>query len=225
MVSTGIISYKNIIVKRKERKIMKEIFNLVQNKAELEEELQNLKHNSITMIEKALTEKFELLARMLLPYKEIMTEMDISSKVILLRSEQLDRTIKIKINTKEKFWLQISFNMNTYHYLMPDHIDQTYWIKYPVLQEINLETVVSEFRKGIIYELKMINKNLLTQINQIKTSLNACNIENDVKLLESMLNDLFELNNQYIASNDEKLIPFISNIITAMEETLTFKEG
>ena len=225
MVSTGIISYKNIIVKRKERKIMKKIFNLVQNKAELEEELQNLKHNSITMIEKALTEKFELLAKILFPYKEIMTEMDISSKVILLRSEQLDRTIKIKIDTREKFWLQISFNMNSYFYLMPDHIDQTYWIEYPVLQEINLETVVSEFRKGIIYELKMINKNLSTQINQIKTSLNACNIENDVKLLESMLNDLFELNNQYIASNDEKLIPFISNIITAMEETLTFKEG
>jgi hypothetical protein len=39
-----------------------------------------------------------------------------------------------------------------------------------------------------------------------------------------MLNDLFELNNQYIVSNDEKLIPFISNIIKAMEETLTFKE-
>lgn len=204
---------------------MKEILNLVQNKAELEEELQNLKDSSTSIIKKALTEKFELLAKILFPYKEIMTEMDISSKVILLRSEQLDRTIKIKIDTKEKFWLQISFNMNTYHYLMPNHIEQVYWIKYPVLQEINLETVVSEFRKGIIYELKMINKNLSTQINQIKTSLNACNIENDVKLLESMLNDLFKLNNQYIASNDEKLIPFISNIITAMEETLTFKEG
>lgn len=204
---------------------MKEILNLVQNKAELEKKLQNLKDNSVSIIKKSLTEKFELLSKMLFPYKEIMTEMDISSKVILLRSEQLDRTIKIQINTKEKFWLQISFNMNSYFYLMPDHIDQTYWIKYPVLQEINLETVVSEFRKGIIYELKMINKNLSIQINQIKTSLNACNIENDVKLLESMLNDLFELNNQYIVSNDEKLIPFISNIITAMEETLTFKEG
>lgn len=205
---------------------MKEIFNLVQNKAELEEELQNLKYNSTSIIKKSLTEKFELLSKLLFPYKEIMFEMNIPSRVVHLRSEQLGKNIKIKINTKEKFWLQISFNSDIYYYLMPSHIEQTYWIKYPVLQEINLETVVSEFRKGIIYELKMINKNLLSQITQIKTALNGCQIEveNDIKLFEAMLNDLFELNNQYIASNDETLIPFMSNIIKAMEETLTFKE-
>lgn len=205
---------------------MKEILNLVQNKAELEEELQNLKDNSTSIIKKSLTEKFELLSKILLPYKEIMAEMNIPSRVIHLRSEQLSRNIKIKINTREKYWLQISFNSDIYYYLMPSHIEQTYWIKYPVLQEINLETVVSEFRRGIIYELKMINKNLLSQITQIKTALNGCQIEieNDIKLFEAMLNDLFELNNQYIVSNDEKLIPFISNIIKAMEETLTFKE-
>lgn len=200
---------------------MKEILDLVQNKAELEEELQNLKYNSTSIIKKSLTEKFELLSKILLPYKEIMSEMNIPSRVVHLRSTQLDRNIKIKINTREKFWLQISFNSDIYYYLMPSHIEQTYWIKFPVLQEINLETVVSEFRKGIIYELKMINKNLLSQITQIKTALNGCQIEieNDIKLFEAMLNDLFELNNQYIASNDEKLIPFISNIIKAMEET------
>lgn len=200
---------------------MKEILELVQNKAELEEELQNLKYNSTSIIKKSLTEKFELLSKILLPYKELMSEMDIPSRVVHLRSEQLGRNIKIKINTKEKFWLQIALNSDIYYYLMPSHIEQTYWIKYPVLQEINLETVVSEFRKGIIYELKMINKNLLSQITQIKTALNGCQIEidNDIKLFEAMLNDLFELNNQYIASNDEKLIPFISNIIKAMEET------
>lgn len=205
---------------------MKEIFNLLQNKAELEEELQNLKYNSTSIIKKSLTEKFELLSKLLFPYKEIMFEMNIPSRVVHLRSEQLGKNIKIKINTKEKFWLQISFNSDIYYYLMPSHIEQTYWIKYPVLQEINLETVVSEFRKGIIYELKMINKNLLSQITQIKTALNGCQIEveNDIKLFEAMLNDLFELNNQYIASNDETLIPFMSNIIKAMEETLTFKE-
>lgn len=200
---------------------MKEILDLVQNKAELEKELQNLKYDSTSIIKKSLTEKFELLSKILLPYKEIMSEMDIPSRVVHLQSAQLNRNIKIKINTREKFWLQISFNSDIYYYLMPSHIEQTYWIKYPVLQEINLETVVSEFRKGIIYELKMINKNLLSQITQIKTALNGCQIEieNDIKLFEAMLNDLFELNNQYIASNDEKLIPFISNIIKAMEET------
>lgn len=203
---------------------MKEILELVNKNRILNEELQEIEHNSTTMIEKALTEKFNLLARILLPYKEIMAEMDIQSKVIILRSEQLDRNIKIMIDIRNKFWLKISFNSDIYHYLMPDHIEQTYWVKFPVLQEIKLEEVVNEFRKNIIYALKMMNKNLSIRINQIKTSLDACNIETDVKLFETMLNDLFELNNQYITSKDENLIPFISNIITAMEETLTFKE-
>ena len=203
---------------------MKEILELVNKNRILNEELQEVEHNSITMIEKALTEKFKLLARILLPYKEIMTEMDISSKVILLRSEQLNRDIKIRIDIKNKFWLQISFSSDIYYYLMPSNIEKTYWVKYPILQEIELEKVVDEFRRSIIYELKMRNKNLLTRIDQIKTSLNACNIEADVKIFEAMLNDLFELNNQYITSKDKNLIPLISNIITAMEETLTFKE-
>lgn len=203
---------------------MKEILELVNKNKILNEELQEIEQNSTTMIEKALTEKFNLLARMLLPYKEIMSDMDIKSKVIFLRSEQLDRDIKIRIDIRNKFWLQISFNSDIYHYLMPYNIEKTYWVKFPVLQEIKLEEVVNEFRKSIIYELKMINKNLSIRINQIKTSLDACNIETDVKLFEVMLNDLFELNNQYIVSNDKKLIPLISNIITAMEETLTFKE-
>ena len=200
------------------------MFELINQNKKLNEELQEVEYDSTKMIEKSLTEKFNLLSKILFPYKEIMDEMDIPSKVIILRSEQLERNIKISIDTKKQFWLQISFNSDIYHYLMPSHIEKTYWVKYPVLQEIKLEKVVDEFRRSIIYELKMRNKNLLTRINQIKTALNVCNIETDVKLFEAMLNDLFELNNQYRVSNDENLIPLISNIITAMEETLTFKE-
>ena len=203
---------------------MKEILELVNKNRILNEELQEIEHNSTTMIEKALTEKFNLLARILLPYKEIMAEMDIQSKVIILRSEQLDRNIKIMIDIRNKFWLQISFNSDIYHYLMPDHIEQTYWVKFPILQEIEIEKVVAEFKRSIAFEIKTRNKNIAARIEQIKTSLNLCNIETDVKLFEAMLNDLFELNNQYRVSNDENLIPLISNIITAMEETLTFKE-
>ena len=203
---------------------MKEMFELINQNKKLNEELQEVEYDSTKMIEKSLTEKFNLLSKILFPYKEIMVEMDIPSKVIILRSEELNRNIKISIDIKKQFWLQVSFNSDIYHYLMPSHIEQTYWVKYPVLQEIKLEKVVDEFRRSIIYELKMRNKNLLIRINQIKTALNVCNIETDVKLFESMLNDLFELNNQYRVSNDENLIPLISNIITAMEETLTFKE-
>lgn len=203
---------------------MKEIFELMNKNKKLNEELQEVEYDSTKIIEKSLTEKFNLLSKILFPYKEIMAEMDIPSKVIILRSEQLDRNIKISIDIKKQFWLQVSFNSDIYHYLMPSHIEKTYWVKYPVLQEIELEKVVDQFRESIIYELKMRNKNLSIRINQIKTSLSACNIETDIKLFEAMLNDLFELNNQYIASKDESLIPFISNIITAMEETLTFNE-
>ena len=203
---------------------MKEIFELMNQNKKLNEELQEVEYDSTKMIEKSLTEKFNLLSKILFPYKEIMVEMDIPSKVIILRSEQLNRNIKISIDAKKQFWLQISFNSDIYHYLMPSHIEQTYWVKYPILQEIEIEKVVAEFKRSIAFEIKTRNKNIAARIEQIKTSLNLCNIETDVKLFEAMLNDLFELNNQYRVSNDENLIPLISNIITAMEETLTFKE-
>ena len=203
---------------------MKEIFELMNQNKKLNKKLQEVEYDSTKMIEKSLTEKFNLLSKILFPYKEIMAEMDIPSKVIILRSEQLNRNIKISIDIKKQFWLQISFNSDIYYYLMPSHIEQTYWVKYSVLQEIELEKVVAEFKRGISFEIETRNKNIATRINQIKTSLNLCNIETDIKIFEEMLKDLFELNNQYIASKDESLIPFISNIITAMEETLTFKE-
>ena len=200
---------------------MKEILELVNKNIELEETLQNLKDNSTTIIEKSLTEKFNLLGRMLMPYKEIMKQMKIPCITLLLYSQQLERNINITIKSGViDHWLQISFySCSEYSLFNIKSIDKIYWIKNPVLQEISLEAIVNNIRKEIIQRIKMSNKSLETNINQIKTSLKACNIEMDVKLFEAMLNDLFELNNQYIASQDKKLIPFISNIITAMEET------
>ena len=203
---------------------MKEIFELMNQNKELNKELQEVEYDSTKMIEKSLTEKFNLLSKILFPYKEIMAEMDMPSKVIVIRSEELNRNIKIKIDTREKFWLQVSFNSDIYHYLMPSHIEQTYWVKYPVLQEIELEKVVAEFKRGISFEIKTRNKNIATRINQIKTSLNLCNIETDIKIFEEMLKDLFELNNQYIDSKDESFMLLISNLITAMEKYSPFKE-
>ena len=203
---------------------MKEIFELMNQNKKLNEELQEVEYDSTKMIEKSLTEKFNLLSKILFPYKEIMAEMDIQSKVIILRSEQLSRNIKIMIDIRNKFWLQIAFNSDIYCYLMPSHIEQTYWVKYPVLQEIKIEKVVDEFKRGISFEIKTRNKNIATRINQIKTSLNLCNIETDIKIFEEMLKDLFELNNQYIDSKDKNLILLISNLITAMEKYSPFKE-
>ena len=133
---------------------------------------------------------------------------------------------KIKIYSKsETHWIQISFCSDIYYSIFNiNNIDKTYWIKYPVLQEIDLQTVIDAFDKKIKDNIKLRTKNLMTVKQQYKKAINFYNVENDVKLLEAMLNDLFELNNQYITSKDENLITFISNIITAMEETLTFKE-
>ena len=205
---------------------MKEFLELVDKKIELENTLKNLNENSTVIIQQSLTQKFNLLGRMLLPYKEILKQIDEAYEVIRIYSQQLDREISIKIYPKkENHWLEICFNSCSDNSLFNiERIDKTYWIKYPVLQEINLQLVVDEFRKSITSVIKRKNKNLEIEIKQIKQSLNACNIEADVKIFEAMLNDLFELNNQYITSKDENLIPFISNIITAMEETLTFKE-
>lgn len=205
---------------------MKELFEIINKNKQLEEELRDLKDNSIPIIEKSLIQKFNLLGRILLPYKEIMLQMNINTEIIYLYSDELDRNIKIKIYSKsDTHWIQISFCSDIYHSIFNiKDIDKTYWIKYPVLQEINLQTVIDEFDKKIKNNIKLRNKNLEIVKNQYKKAF-YYNVENDVKLLKCMLNDLFELNNQYRASQDEKLIPFISDIITAMEETLTFKEG
>lgn len=200
-----------------------ELGELVKQNKTLNGKLRETEDNSIKMIEKSLTEKFMLLSKILDPYKNIMIEMDMSSKVIVIRSEELKRNIKIKINTKEKFWLQVSFNSDIYYYLMPSHLEQTYWVKYPVLQEINIEKVVSEFERSIIFEIKTKNENIAARIKQIEKALKLCSIETGKKIFEEMLNELFKLNNEYITSKNKALILQISNLITAIEN-LNLKE-
>lgn len=195
------------------------LIELVEQNKTLNEKLQKAEDN-IIKIEKSLTEKFMLLSKILDPYKKIMIEMDIPSKVIVIRSEELNRNIKIKIDTREEFWLQIAFNNDMYHYLMPDNIEKTYWVKYPVLQEINIEKVVAEFERSIAFEIKTRNENIAARIKQIEKALKLCSIETGKKIFEEMLNELFKLNNEYIASKNKALILQISNLITAIENSI-----
>ena len=204
---------------------MKEILELMNKKNELNATLKELTENNDDRIIAFLEQKFNLLGKMLIPYKEILKELGIKSSTVLYYSNSLDKDIKIRLYADKPFWITISFYDSSENSLFNiKSICSHYYLKTPVLQELSLEKIVSEIRKNIIYELKRINSSLSTKITEREKAIAACNIDIEVKLFENMLNDLFELNNQYRISNDEKLIPLISNIITAMEETLTFKE-
>lgn len=205
---------------------MKEILELINEINTLNETLEEMKENNDKIIVSFLEQKFNMLGKMLIPYKEILKELKIKTSTILYYSNILGKNIKIRLYSDKPSWLTISFYDSSENSLFNiKSITSHYYIEQPVLQELSIEKIISEFHKEIFYEGKRIKSNLSTKIKERKEAVEVCNLDVEVKLFENMLKDLFELNNQYRVSQDEKLIPFISNIITAMEETLTFKEG
>ena len=204
---------------------MKEILELINEINTLNETLEEMKENNDKIIVSFLEQKFNMLGKMLIPYQNFLKELKIKTSTILYYSNILGKNIKIRLYSDKPSWLTISFyDCSEYSLFNIKSISSHYYIEQPVLQELSIEKIISEFHKQIFYEGKRIKSNLSTKIKERKEAVEVCNLDVEVKLFENMLKDLFELNNQYRISNDEKLIPLISNIITVMEETLTFKE-
>lgn len=202
---------------------MKRILEEMEKLSKLTETLEETKNVSLNQGKILATNKLNMLYRLLKPYSDILNLIPGINKrlEVIIRDEKNNYCTLLytngqwTLNSKDRCYTiqlkQAEINYTNYEFFA---------IKRNFIQSLNEELILQKIQEQILEKIDDCTQRTIMKIQELNKSLEMFSTNISINCITSILESLFDINNDFKNTGNEDLVKIISSYITTLEEIL-----